>query len=82
MGVPDVAGVMSMALSPSSDTDPSLATDLSVMRLRMSSRTSKATSTCAPANETSLTLPTSTPATRTGEPLARPATSLNRVFSV
>src|SRR5262245_58132476 len=72
---------MSTALSPSSDTEPSTATDWSVIPGRTSFLTSKVTSTSVPANSTSVTLPTSTPATRTGDPFASPATFGKRVFS-
>src|SRR5262245_60772557 len=81
MGVPPLAGVMSTALSPRSDTEPSVATDWSVIRERTSFLTSNVTSTSVPANSTLVTLPTSTPATRTGDPFARPATFGKRVFS-
>ncbi len=73
---------MSTALEPSSDTEPRNAIDLSVMRSCTFLLTSKTTSTCSPANTMSLTLPTWTPATRTGDPAASPATFGKRVFSV
>ena len=41
---------MSTALSPSSETEPSVATELVVMRSRTSLFTSKVTSTCSPAS--------------------------------
>src|SRR5438132_11919838 len=72
---------MSTALSPSSDTEPSTAIDRSVILSRTLLLTSKVTSIRSPANSTPLTLPTCTPATRTGDPGARPATLEKRVFS-
>jgi hypothetical protein len=80
-GVPSTEGVMSTALVPSSDTEPSTAVERSVIRVRFSLFTSKMTSTWSAANSIRLTLPTCTPAMRTGEPMARPATSGKRVFS-
>ena len=41
---------MSTALSPSSDTEPRFAIDLSVIAIAESLFTSKTTSTCSPAN--------------------------------
>ena len=63
-----VAGVISTALDPSSETEPRNANDLSVMRCCTFLLTSKMTSTCSPANSMSFTLPTCTPAT-TGTPI-------------
>ena len=65
---------MSTAASPSSDTDPSEATEVLVIRGASSSFTSINTSTRSPAKLTSETDPTSTPATRTGAPGFSPAT--------
>ena len=72
---------MSTALCPSSDTEPRRATDLSVMSVRLRSFTWKVTSTSVPLRVTAVTDPTSTPAMRTGEPEASPATLVNVVFS-
>ena len=71
---------MSTALSPSSEIEPSFATDSVVIRLWTSSFTSKTTSTSSPVSSTSVTRPTSLPATRTGDPALRPATLVKRVF--
>ena len=72
---------MSTADSPSSDTDPSDATDDDVMRGCISLLTSISTSTRSPMNCTSVTAPTSTPATRTGAPALRPATLAKTVLT-
>ena len=81
IGVPLVDGVMSTALSPRSDTEPSEATEPLVIRWRIDLLTSIATSTCSPTKSSTLvTVPTSTPATRTGDPDLRPATLSKRVF--
>jgi hypothetical protein len=71
---------MSTAPRPSRDTDPSTAVDAVVTRDRTSLFNSITTSTWSPANTTSVTLPISMPATRTGDPVFSPATLANRVF--
>src|SRR5689334_3233308 len=68
IGVPSVDGAMSTAPSPSSDTDPSTAVEWSVILSRTTLLTSNVTSISAPAKSTDFTLPTSLPATRTGDP--------------
>src|SRR6476646_8332258 len=73
---------MSIAPSPRSDTDPIVARDWSVILLATARFTSKTTSTWSPEKSTPITLPTSLPATRTGEPLFRPCTFGNSAFSV
>ena len=75
-----VAGVRSTALSPSSETEPSLAIDAVVIRSRWVLLSSKVTSTLSPTNSTPVTDPTSTPAIRTGDPSLRPAMLSNRDF--
>ena len=82
IGVPFVDGVMSTAACPRSDTDPSVATDWSVMRSRTLLLTSNVMSTCSPPSSMPRTVPTSTPATRTGDPGVRPGTAAKRVFNV
>src|SRR5262245_2705238 len=72
---------MSTAASPSSDTDPSFATDDVVIRSRQRSLTSNSTSTTSSTGITEETEPISTPASRTGEPGLSPGTDANFVFS-
>ena len=81
IGVPVVDGVMSTALWPSSDTEPSRATEFVVISGRFFAFTWNTTSTRSFTNCTSVTVPTSTPAIRTGEPDASPATLVNLAFS-
>ncbi len=71
---------MSMAVSPSRLIEPIIALDCSVILSWTSSDTSMVTSTWAPTNWTSLTWPTSTPASRTTAPALRPWTFGKRVF--
>ena len=71
---------MSTAPSPSSDTEPSDATDWSVMRGCCSLLTSIVTSTLSPTKSSLVTEPTSTPATRTGAPSFNPAMLANTVL--
>jgi hypothetical protein len=73
--VPALDAVTSTAASPSSDTDPRVANEVVVIRGRFSFSTSITTSTRSPTNSTPVTDPTSTPATRTGAPSFKPATS-------
>src|SRR5262245_20514149 len=80
--MPFVEGVMSTVASPRSEIDPSVATDPVVIRSRYFLFTLKVTSACSPTISTRSTAPTSTPATRTGDPPLRPATLLNCAFSV
>ena len=70
-----------MTGSPSRLSDPIDARDSDVMRCCMSSFTESVTCTAAPENSTSVTLPTSTPATRTIAPLFSPCTLSNFVLS-
>ena len=63
---------MSTAPSPSSEIDPIFALDRSVTIGRMSSMMLNHTSAPFGTSLTSVTEPTSTPATRTGEPLINP----------
>src|SRR5258705_9835111 len=72
---------MSTAPSPSRDTEPSLATDAVVIRFRWSLLISRIRSTSSPISSTRFTDPTSTPATRTGEPTLKPIALGNRVFT-
>src|SRR3989442_13838245 len=72
---------MSTAASPSSETDPSAASERSVTRDRISFESCINTSTRSPMNSIPVTDPTSTPATRTGAPSLRPGTLSNTVLS-
>src|SRR5580765_453462 len=74
IGVPRGDSVMSTAPSPSSETEPMVARDWSVILFWTCRFTSNTTSTWSPAKSTSMTLPTSLPATRTGEPGLSPCT--------
>ncbi len=79
--MPAAAGEMSMAPSPSSEMAPMIATERSVMSGLTSSDTSSQSSAPSPASRTSVTSPTSIPATRTGVPLFTVAMLAKRVFS-
>ena len=66
---------------PTTGLDPMTATDRLVMSGRTSSVTSNHASTAPPANSSSVTAPTSMPASRTGVPARTVAMFWNRVFS-
>ena len=72
--------VMSTAPSPSSDTDPIVARDVVRTLSCMSSRSSSSISTSEPTNSMSVTEPTVTPATRTGDPSCTPPAFGNFTF--
>ena len=71
---------MSTAPSPSSETDPMVARDVVLTRSCMSSRNSSSISTSEPMNSMSVTDPTVTPDTRTGDPCCTPPAFENFTF--